>query len=333
MRSPWRPRTPGEAALLGASVALVTECGHLFAALAFSGVPTAADLLGRSNYRISMVVSVLIGFGSAALAYGVATERRDAARRAEELGWSAERTAAVLAASAPSPRAALGAALLVAPLGTLLITGTDTNQPFLVSDDPWTFAIAWATGANLVLFGLIGALAYFTWAWTRQERALDAIPAPIDLLDTAPDRRLAGAGLRRSFFWIVGGSSASLVFVDLEFSWMTGIVVAVALALGTALFVAPLVRLAARIARAKQAELARVSARIRDARDALLGASAPAAAAELPALLAYERRIETVRPWAIEVSQMLRFAVLVVLAIGSWLGGAIMDHVVDRFLK
>ena len=178
-------------------------------------------------------------------------------------------------------------------------------------------------------------MAYCTWAWRRVERALDAEPATLDLLDTAPDRRMAAAGLRRSFFWIAGSSLASLVFVDLDFSWMTGLVVVATLGFGTALFVAPLRRLARRIRSAKEIELERVRVRIRNARDALLSADAAGAGAagELPALLAYEKRIEEVRPWAIDAFQILRFATLVILGVGSWLGGAVMDHVVDRFLR
>jgi len=188
----------------------------------------------------------------------------------------------------------------------------------------------------VLLFGVTGATIYVTWTSYWTERALDAFTAKLDLLDTTPDRRVAAAGLRRSFFWLGASSLASLAFVDLGFSWMTGLVLSLTLTFGTLLFFAPLARLARRIGAEKASELARVRARIRGARDALLddkGVAGLARASDLPALLAYEQRIEGVREWAIDVSQVLRFATLVVLALGSWLGGAVTDRIVDGWLR
>ena len=331
----WRPDTPGRALLFGAAIVFVLECAHLAVTSAFGDVPDATWFVERGNYRINVIVSLLTGFAAAAVAYGNEAERRDVELRRHELHWSEERLGALLARLAPAARTALLCGVALAPVGAFLVTGADTSLPFPVSEDPWTVSVAWATATNLLLFGTIGAMAYSTWAWRRVDRALAAQPVSLDLLDTTPDRRIAAAGLRRSFFWIAGSSLASLVFVDLGFSWMTGVVVVLTLSVGTALFVSPLLELARRIRTAKATELRRVRGRIRAARDALLS-GAPAAggvAAELPALLAYERRIEDVRPWAIDAFQVLRFATLVVLALGSWLGGAIVEHVVDRFLR
>jgi hypothetical protein len=330
----WRPDTPGRALLFGVAIVLVLELAHLAVTLAFVEVPSVAWLFERGNYRINVIISLLTGFSAAAVAYGSVAERRDFELRRRELGWSAERLGALIAHRGPRPGPALACGLALAPFGTLLITGADTSRPFPFTEDPWTVSIAWATVTNLILFCTIGVMAYSTWVWRRVEHALDAEPATLDLLDTAPDRRMAAAGLRRSFFWIAGSSLASLVFVDLDFSWMTGIVVSVTLCVGTALFVSPLRKLARRIRTAKAAELDRVRARIRTARDALLSGY-PAGAgmsSELPALLAYEDRIEAVKPWAVDVSQTLRFVTLLALAVGSWLGGSIMDHIVDRFM-
>jgi hypothetical protein len=132
----------------------------------------------------------------------------------------------------------------------------------------------------------------------------------------------------------VGSSLASLIFVDLDFAWTTGAVVAVTLAVGTWLFVAPLVRMAQRIRSQKAAELARVRARLRSARDALLaGAGDDARAGELPALLAYEQRIERVPEWAVDLPQIARFVLLALLALGSWLGGAVVERLLDLFWR
>lgn len=335
----WRPDTPGRALLLGVAIALGLELVRLLAALAV-GAPHVLrpdfSLLVPSNLRISLIVSSLTGFATAWTTYAWYAGIRDLETRRLELGWSQAQLDAVTAGRGARPRSALLAALALAPVGMLLVTSSDPSLPFLWSEDPWTFGIIAGLAANVTLFGVIGATAHVTWTSYRTERALEEFAARPDLLDTTPDRRIAAAGLRRSFFWLGASSLASLVFVDLGFSWMTGLVLSLTLAFGALLFMAPLARLARRIGAEKERELARVRARIRDARDALLddkGSAALARASELPALLAYEQRIESVREWAIDVSQILRFATLVVLALGSWLGGAVTDRIVDAWLR
>jgi hypothetical protein len=320
---------------VGAAVALVLEVAHAVVTLAFVDASGVGELIARGNYRVGLVVSLITGLTAGALAYAGAGEQRDLERYRRALGWSEQRLAEVLSGRLPQKRAALIWALAFAPVGLLLITADDTSRPFLFTDDPWTPSIAWAMGVNVVLFGLLGAVGYLTWARRGVDRALEAHPPPLDLLDPALVREIAASGLRRSFFWIVGGSLASLVLVDLDFSWMTGVVVILTLGIGTALFFGPLVKLARRIRRAKGEELARVRERIRTARDALLSNVQPslAVSSELPALLSYEKRIEEVRPFALDAFQVLRFVSLVVLALGSWLGGALVDLLVERSLR
>jgi hypothetical protein len=335
----WRPDTPARAVQLGVVVVAVLEAVHMAATLLFEAVPDAGWLLERGNYRVGVVVSVLSGLTAAALAYGRSADQRDREQRRQELGWSEARLAAVLEPVRPRLRGALACALVVAPVGVFLLTASDTTRPFVVTDEPWTPALAWALFANLLLFALIGLAAHSTWSARRVERALDASPLPLDLLDLAPARARAATGMRRSFFWLASGALATPVLVDLDFSWMTGLVVSAALAIGAALFLEPLLRLARRIERAKADELARIRVRLRAARDALLtgaeGAAAPPAwlASELPALLGYEKRIEEVRPIAIGAPQLLRFGSLLLLALGSWLGGALVDLLVERSLR
>jgi hypothetical protein len=90
-----------------------------------------------------------------------------------------------------------------------------------------------------------------------------------------------------------------------------------------------------RIRDAKREELDRVRLRLRSARRELLAGSTGAAraAAELPALLAYETRIETVSAWPFDTPTLLRFGALTLLASGSWLGGALVERLLDVALE
>ena len=52
----------------------------------------------------------------------------------------------------------------------------------------------------------------------------------------------------------------------------------------------------------------------------------------LPALLAWEARIESVREWPFDTPTLVRFALFLLIPLGSWLGGAVVERVVDLVL-
>ena len=57
-----------------------------------------------------------------------------------------------------------------------------------------------------------------------------------------------------------------------------------------------------------------------------------AAGARLANLVAWRGLVERVREWPYDASTLLRFALVVSLCLGSWLGGAIVDRLLDAFL-
>jgi hypothetical protein len=95
---------------------------------------------------------------------------------------------------------------------------------------------------------------------------------------------------------------------------------------------APSRTLHVRMRERKQAELAWVRAEIARAGDALRGHGDPARGLRLPALIAWEARVAAAPEWPFDVSTRLRFALLLLVPLGSWLGGALVELVVDRWL-
>jgi len=85
----------------------------------------------------------------------------------------------------------------------------------------------------------------------------------------------------------------------------------------------------------KEAELGRVREAIHRNRETLLSADpeVAAAAVRMPGLLAYEHRIMSVSEWPINTPEIVRFGLLMVVGLGSWLGGALVGHVVDSLLR
>ena len=100
----------------------------------------------------------------------------------------------------------------------------------------------------------------------------------------------------------------------------------------------PVLGVHASLREAKEAELARLGAALREARGALLegdGGSDPRAAEaarRIPALAALEARTAAVREWPFDASTALRFALYVTLGLGSWIGGALVEEALSAAL-
>ena len=52
----------------------------------------------------------------------------------------------------------------------------------------------------------------------------------------------------------------------------------------------------------------------------------------LPALVAYEARLEAVREWPFDNSTLRRFALFLLIPLASWVGGALVERVVNAAL-
>jgi hypothetical protein len=82
-----------------------------------------------------------------------------------------------------------------------------------------------------------------------------------------------------------------------------------------------------RIRSAKDAELDWCRERLREARAGL------ASDARLADLLAYRAFVEEVREWPFDASTLVRFALYLLIPLGSWAGGALVERVIDGLLE
>ena len=101
--------------------------------------------------------------------------------------------------------------------------------------------------------------------------------------------------------------------------------------LAAALLLLPAWGVHRRILAAKQAELARVREVIRAGRQSLLeptvaGSTPPARMSDI---VAYEARVASIATWPFDLSTLVRFALYVALGLGSWLGAAVVERLVD----
>jgi hypothetical protein len=86
-----------------------------------------------------------------------------------------------------------------------------------------------------------------------------------------------------------------------------------------------------RIRAAKRGRLVALRDEIRKGERALenIGPEGDRAAVRLPALLALEARVEAVREWPFDASSLLRLSFYVSLGLGSWLGAAAVERLLE----
>ena len=280
--------------------------------------------------RIALTVSLLTGFVVGGAAYG----HRETIRDAEALGpllRGSPREHAALVDRLRHPirsRAWIGSVVAI-PLGLLVVASR--SIPYLLSDEPWNHDMVWHLASNVLLFALIGRHAVLTFETNAIFAEMARDLRHVDLLHPQRLARFGRRGLRSAVFWIGGSSIASIIFVDQQFSWLTGFLITGTVSVGTIAFLLPLRGLHRRICAEKETELERVREAIHRDREALLSAApeAAAAATRMPGLLAYEHRITSVHEWPIDTPEVARFGLILVIGVGSWLGGAVVGHVVD----
>ena len=294
-----------------------------------------AEPLGFSfDGRNHLTLAVLLAF----VASGTLWARRGVLHDIQRLGRLAGVGAAELAEAVGRnqrlPRLARG--VVVAGSLVLGVAIIPLSQGEDVSSlAAWDMHYVWAVASNVSLFFLLFESAWLTLQGWRTISRYATTHLAVDLLDRQTITSIGRVGLRGAVIWL--GSS----IIASSLTWgMTQIApllmfLALSLTFATLSLLLPAHIARASLREAKHAELDRTRAKIAHARDTLFsGASSDAAlqAALLPGLLAYEARIESVPEWPYDTSTLVRFALLSVIAAGSWLGGALVERAVGAVL-
>lgn len=199
--------------------------------------------------------------------------------------------------------------------------------------DAWPGHYAFMDGFASLLFALMVVMAAFSLRRARVFLEMGR-RVPVRLLETSELRPFARAGLRGAAYWFFGSSIASLLMLDAGAWGLVASVMVFTLGLGVVAMVVPSRGVHESLRDAKAEELARVRGEIERARAALQGdRSAEIEAARMPALLAWEARVEQVGVWPFDAPTLVRFALFLLVPIGSWLGGALVERAVDAALR
>jgi hypothetical protein len=153
----------------------------------------------------------------------------------------------------------------------------------------------------------------------------------VELLDLRRFEVFARAGLRSALAWVLNTSLVSLFWLGPGAGSANAVIVGtILLAVGFGFF-ACIHGPQRAIAAARREALAAVDARIARAGGALAAGREPAdAGVRLADLVAWRAVLEQVREWPIGASSLARAALITALAVGSWLGGVLVERAVDR---
>ena len=154
----------------------------------------------------------------------------------------------------------------------------------------------------------------------------------MDLLDLAPLFPFVRQGLRSALITVL---AVSLVMAHLGSAFIptTGLYLtaAVLLAVATSSMLLPVRGVHQRIRDEKRAKLAELRDAIRAGERRALTENQEAD--NLPGLLALEARIAAVREWPFDTPSLVRFFLYVALGLGSWIGGASVERLLDHLMS
>lgn len=289
-----------------------------------SGLPAE----GLRDTRLALVHFLLLGYAPAAF-LGVVYGSRRRIEAVRPLLAPGDAAAAALADGAGSyPRAELRAAGLLGVAGAILLPllaegGRDVYRPSI-----WDPEVVWHRMVAPFLGWWTGRFFYALLTESGRFSQLAARLPALDLLDLRPLAVFVRQGLAHAL--LIAGFVAvfALFLFESGFGTMLVVLGVANLAVSAAGLLLPLSGARQRIRAAKRTELADLRPRLARAREELR--SAAGADGRVADLLAYRAFVEGVREWPLDASNVARFALYLLIPLGSWLGGSLVDQLVDR---
>ena len=292
----------------------------------------SAANISQDDIRIAVTQILLTGYSATAYAYVLMTARRTT-RELEPVAQHLPGWHGIIKRAGTHPWWIL---LLVGAGNTLLIGVPATNATTPAPENPWNwelwnYGVYWHRLTTLVFVWLIGCFCYVTVVESVRLSRISARFKPLDLLDLEPYQPLIRQGLTNALLVIGVVSVLSLLAVEARYLpmllifWVAFIVIAW---LGLML---PLRSIRRQIRAAKDRELDWCRQQLQAARDALKsGQDQQHAIAEL---MAYHSLVDGIRNWPFDNSTLVRFALYLLIPLGSWLGGAFVERGLDLFLS
>jgi hypothetical protein len=213
---------------------------------------------------------------------------------------------------------------------SILITLYVTPGPASYDPATWSAESGWHRALSPLMGFWTARLASLILVESRRLSALAASLHEIDLLDLDRLAPFARRGLSHALVVIGAVSVFALFLADRGYLGMVAGLLVVSLAVGGIALLLPLRGVRDRVRAAKREELAWCREKLCTARADL--ASGNARPGELQELVAWESRIEAINEWPVDASTYTRFGLYLLIPLGSWAGGALVERLIDSLL-
>lgn len=345
-------RLTGVPLIAGSIVALCLMASFVALALFFDvyGAEGTLAKLGGDTLRFgddpyswaAIVSSLLGGYGVAVTAFAIAKEKSELPALAEMLGRDLDdmkklrdETNLLFQKQAPFFGwagyvvglicMAMTLPGLSAYLGIASVEEVRPLFPFERAAEVWFLLFV------PLMFYLMGKGMYFTIREARFLSTQQKLHHKIDIWHPERVRVLTRLALARALFWLIGSTIGSLFFLEESINPVALLPVFGGIGLiATLLLAMPVFRLHFAFKQAKEEELVRIRDVIKQNWDKLQGTPTDEATiARLGGLVAFEQRIEAVSEWPLDLSTLSRFSLYLAIPMVSWVGGALVEQVVD----
>lgn len=226
--------------------------------------------------------------------------------------------------------ASLRAVNAIAVASGLLIVALDPGVRAGAETSPRDPVLIWSVLRNVAVSFCVSRVLWADWVATRGFARIGAERVEIDWLDPRPLAAFSRKGQRSVGLWVVFSCLLSLFWLGDRAGTVNAFLLASLIAVVTTAFWLPLRSVSRRIRSLRHAELERANDEVHAARRALgRGEGAPARLADWEAW----RRIVLAFPeWPVSTPTLVRVGFFVLLGVGSWLGGALVERVLQWLL-
>ncbi len=193
----------------------------------------------------------------------------------------------------------------------------------------------WHRVATPLIGWLLASFVHVVVVESRRLSRIGREQVRVDLLDPGAFAPFARQGLRNALLATGFLGLAALLLLELEqapgFAWLLAGLYLIVIAAAGAGLVLPVRGLHQRLRERKRAELAWCAAELRRARERLASGEGPPGPA-LADLAAWRGVVASASEWPFDTSTLTRFGLYLAIPLGSWLGGALVERVVDGLL-
>ncbi len=284
--------------------------------------PPLTDWVQRAFARVglvSMFLLLLAGYMAVSVFFRIAIADRASTLWGTPYLWLFDVLNGVLFAYIPSA----SRFLRQARLGDLR-----DLRPVLAGD-----AAEFALLRHAVLGWVAGHMVLTETAATRAFSSIGREHVRVDILDLTPLAPFARGGARNAVTWMLMSLLVSLFWLGPAASSANGSVIGVMLVMVSISFLFSVVGLRQSIGRAKKEALDALVVQIRTTEARLAAGRPQGDGPSMADLVSFHSFVERVREWPIGGSTVLRGTLVAALAAGSWLGGALVERLLEAALR